>query len=143
MTPTYSPPNLVVLTSAKGRSEIAGGLDDWRVHRVQHAVTATQGRIRLSKLSQQFGLSTSHIGRRFKHTYGIGFRRYSVELRLAHAVHLLQTSNMPIKEIAGRSGYQHCSDLSYQFKQAFGVSPTQLRQYIRLLKSETDDEFSV
>lgn len=49
------------------------------------------------------------------------------ETRLAHGLALLQTTPLPIGEIAGRCGYDSHSRFTAAFRQRFGFPPSQLR----------------
>jgi AraC-like DNA-binding protein len=46
---------------------------------------------------------------------------------MAHASELLATTQLPVKQIARRVGYDDPSQFSKAFKRTYGVSPSELR----------------
>ena len=58
---------------------------------------------------------------------GMTAHQYLIKVRIRKAVHLLRFTNMSIKEIAAKTGFQNAMYFSNCFKKHMGVSPTQFR----------------
>jgi len=104
---------------------------DWRVQRLELFVNRVHGRLgwNLDVLCRQLGLgiSGSHGARLFKKQTGLGFREYSKRRRLAVAADQLEKTSLSVKEIAADLGYKSQTDLSRQFRNIFGLNPTDFR----------------
>lgn len=57
---------------------------------------------------------------------GTSFRSVLLDARLAHALHLLLTSRVPVKTIAARVGYDSAGTFSKRFSERYGLDPTQV-----------------
>lgn len=76
------------------------------------------------QVADAFRISTYTLSRLFKNQVGIGFAEYVNTRRLEYAKILLQTTALPIKEIAAQCGYASESYFGRIFKATFGVSPS-------------------
>ena len=65
--------------------------------------------------------------RQFKNTYGRTPYNYLKKVRLDMAVLLLETTEIPVKNIGFCVGYESYSSFSSLFKKAFGQSPRQFK----------------
>lgn len=106
---------------------------DWRIERLEKALTGTLSCPTLRTLSVTVGLSAGHLGRRFRRTTGVGFRNYASQLKLQRALNLLRSSDLSVKEISNLLGYRHTSDFCHHFKQASNLTPSQFRQCVKTL----------
>jgi len=82
----------------------------------------------LEQISHLCGMSLSTFKTKFKHYTGKTFVQFRNELRLATARQLLNESDDKIIAIAGKVGFDDISYFNKSFKQAFGISPGQLRK---------------
>lgn len=85
------------------------------------------GKILLKEFGEQFHLSEKYISRYFKEHFHITISQYVTYLRLEHAKHLLQDTDIPITEVAMQSGYQNVSYFIRSFKKTYGMSPLKYR----------------
>ena len=85
------------------------------------------GKILLKEFGEQFHLSEKYISRYFKEHFHITISQYVTYLRLEHAKHLLQDTDIPITEVAMQSGYQNVSYFIRSFKKMYGMSPLKYR----------------
>ena len=85
------------------------------------------GKILLKEFGEQFHLSEKYISRYFKEHFHITISQYVTYLRLEHAKHLLQDTNIPVTEVAMQSGYQNVSYFIRSFKKMYGMSPLKYR----------------
>lgn len=77
-------------------------------------------------LSKQFHLSPFHFIRLFKKAKGITPQAYIMLYRLSQTKKLL-LDDLPIADIAYRSGFHDPSHFTHRFKQYFGVTPRQYK----------------
>jgi len=81
----------------------------------------------IKNMSKKLAMSESTLRRRLK-IEGTGFRDLNTQVRLAHGMHLLQTTDHSISIISEKCGYQSQSRFTERFKEIFGVTPKKLRQ---------------
>lgn len=86
------------------------------------------GIIDLKAISYEVGISTSHLTRLFKESYGISPIRYIVKLRVAKAAELLEWSDTSILEIAYATGFKTLSNFYKSFKEQTGYTPNEYRR---------------
>ena len=87
--------------------------------------------LRMEDLAQMAGLSLAQFERRMKKIFHMPAGRYLIKSRIDNAARLLSASDMPIAEIAQRSGFSDQSSLSRQFRQITGFTPRQYRSLAR------------
>ncbi len=89
--------------------------------------------ITLEVLEQEFGCNRSAIAKRFQSERGETPIRALARLRLDHARHLLQSTDLTISQIAHATGYKDLAGFSHFFKQHAGQSPSDFRNNCRWL----------
>ena len=82
----------------------------------------------VSELAPETNLSRSGLQRLFKKEMGMLISDYLAEQRLQKAASLLRASNLSIKEIAFKVGYEHHSSFTRAFESGFSESPGQYRE---------------
>lgn len=94
--------------------------------------------IKLSSAARLVSVSAEHLSRMFKQETGFGFKEYLTILRLQKAEDMLRNEpGRAVSEIAFACGFNDGNYFSYKFKEAYGVSPTKIReQSLTLSKSE-------
>ncbi len=80
----------------------------------------------LSELATTLHTSVYHLCRVFKKVNGQTLHRFRAELRLRHALHLLE-SHQDLTPIAFDLGYSSLSHFSNAFKAAYGLAPSEFR----------------
>lgn len=78
-------------------------------------------------LSSRLAMSESTLRRKLT-AEETSLRAIKDKAKLAHGLHLVQTTFEPIGRIAEQCGYQSQSRFTDKFKQLFGVTPTELRK---------------
>jgi AraC-like DNA-binding protein len=78
-------------------------------------------------LASMAGLSPSRFQALFRSMNAMSPGHYLKSLRVQRAAHLLDTTNRPIKEIAGEVGYQDALYFSRVFRQVHQRSPSEFR----------------
>ena len=79
--------------------------------------------VTLRDAAEYAGLSPSHLSRRFRREYGIGFSAYLTTLRLEAARHLLRNTSLQTGEVAQRCGFNSASYFIRVFAKRWGVTP--------------------
>jgi transcriptional regulator GlxA family with amidase domain len=77
----------------------------------------------LSIIAKQARMSTRTLSRRFVEQVGMSPAQWLARARVRRAQHLLETTRLSIKGIAGETGFQSASVLREHFKETVGVSP--------------------
>lgn len=113
-------------------SPARGGLAPWaerRVIEMMHARLAED--ISLDELAAEVQLSPFHFSRMFKQSVGVPPRVYFTRLRMERACELLETTDLPITEIAFEVGYSSNQVLARAFTKFQRMSPTDFRRASR------------
>lgn len=84
--------------------------------------------ITLDTISQKTGLSRYYISHLFKELMNTTFINYLNELRLTRAAMLLTTTDTPVIEIAGMSGFNNISNFNRAFKMFYSLTPSKYRK---------------
>ena len=79
------------------------------------------------ELAQKVRLSPTHLQRLFKQQMSVNIRDLLSEQRLQTAAHLLTSSDLSIKEISYRAGYEHHSSFVRAFQRRFAQAPKHYR----------------
>ncbi len=82
----------------------------------------------LTTMAAMAALSPFHFSRAFKASTGVPPHRYRVQLRVAKARELLETTDLPIGEIAAQVGYDDPSYLARLFRREVGATPAAYRR---------------
>lgn len=110
--------------------EASGGLAHWQLRRIKEML-AEHGQIpSVAEFAAQCGISERHLMRSFKQSTGMTLYKFSENIRIEKAKALLE-SNVPIKMIADRLGFQNAGNFSAAFKRAMLISPSQYRSHDR------------
>ncbi|MCA0757129.1 helix-turn-helix domain-containing protein [Paenibacillus sp. N4] len=82
----------------------------------------------LEAVAFEFAISPSHVSRSFKEKMGLNFIQYIWQKRLDEVMHLLKTTNDPLKDIIVRVGYLDTPNFIRKFKKETGHTPGQYRK---------------
>ena len=83
--------------------------------------------ISIAALSSELAVSPRTLARRIRLATGVSPVRFIQRRRLMHAVHLIETTSMPIDAVAEKVGYQDGTALRKLVKREFGTTPGGLR----------------
>ena len=78
------------------------------------------------EIAATLAMSAATLRRRLA-AEGSGFREVLEEVRLAHALSLVQGGRQPLKQVAMACGYQSPSRFAARFRRRFGTLPSELR----------------
>ncbi|MTD53296.1 GlxA family transcriptional regulator [Amycolatopsis pithecellobii] len=85
----------------------------------------------LADLAEHARMSLRTFARRFTDEVGMSPGRWIVQQRLARARHLLESSDLPVDDIAGQVGFATGTSLRQHLHAAIGVSPLAYRRTFR------------
>lgn len=83
--------------------------------------------LNLELLAEQIHFSPEYLSRYFKKNTGKNLSAYIMELRMAKAKQLLETTKLPVSEICYMCGYSSVSNFRKYFSKAFKMSPREYR----------------
>ncbi|MBI2511921.1 MAG: helix-turn-helix transcriptional regulator [Opitutae bacterium] len=112
-------------------AELGLRFDPSRLNRISTRVRRLVGsdaprRWRVDAVARQLGMSEATLRRRLERE-DTSFRRVLQEVRMGRALVLLQSSELPVVQVALEVGYDSVSQFSARFRRHFGQSPRQLR----------------
>ncbi|MNW35628.1 HTH-type transcriptional activator RhaS [compost metagenome] len=80
------------------------------------------------EIAAQSNVSVRHLNRLFQSYYDTTPFAYLQQLRLEHARRLLETTSLPISDIAYKSGFNDSNYFTRQFTRMLGQSPKAYRK---------------
>jgi AraC-like DNA-binding protein len=78
-------------------------------------------------LCARFAMNRNKLHYGFKRMFGVSVHHFQTELRMQTAMKLLSTTQLPIGEIAERTGFSEPTNFTAAFKAYFAVSPRHVR----------------
>ena len=78
------------------------------------------------EIARHLAVSEATLRRRL-HEEGSSFRDILTDIRMTHAMQLLQSSDMPVSVIAASAGFESQSRFAIRFRRRFGFPPTAVR----------------
>jgi AraC family transcriptional regulator len=108
---------------------VRGGLAPWQLRRVMEFISADlSGDFTLTDLARECDISAGHFSRAFKKSTAKTPHRWLMEYRIERAKDFLQSSTLPISEIAQLCGFADQSHLTRVFAQIVGMTPKAWRE---------------
>ena len=92
------------------------------------ALTRLDEPLALADLARHAGMSLRTFARRFHDEVGLSPGRWLTQQRVVRARHLLEASDLPVDQIAGRVGFATGASLRQHLHAAIGVSPQAYRR---------------
>lgn len=83
----------------------------------------------MNDVAAYLGVTVFAASRMLKSMTGINFRRYLNDMRVEYARDLLQTTDLPVNDIAEQAGFTSASYFITIFKQTEGVTPSHFRKH--------------
>jgi transcriptional regulator GlxA family with amidase domain len=81
----------------------------------------------VARLARVSGVSEAHFARSFKQAFGVPPHRYLLTRRIERATALLRDTELPITEIAFRTGWESLGTFGRTFRDITGESPSDNR----------------
>jgi AraC-like DNA-binding protein/quercetin dioxygenase-like cupin family protein len=82
----------------------------------------------VGRLAREVGMAETHFIREFHAAYGLSPKQYSQRILMRRACALLTNTDLPVKDIAVRLGYEDSSIFSRAFTRNVGTSPATFRR---------------
>ena len=98
----------------------------------------TDPELSMSVIAQKLGYDAKYLSSLFKREKGIAYAGYLRQLRIKHAIFLMEEGVLSVKNIAILCGYRDAFYFSKIFTQSEGISPTVYMQ--RVSKTRNADE---
>ncbi len=118
--------------SPVGDTEMLTRLRVSELARVMPAVRLVQStpahRVSLAEAAHECGMSVELFRTLFRRLMGLSFGKFSLRARLAHAAHLLRSSDLTIETIASETGFADASHLHRMFAKLYGRAPGRYRE---------------
>lgn len=106
---------------------------DWRIKELQSYTNRHEGKLGgdLDHVCRELalGISWRHAARLFRHSFGIGIRKYAKKRRQKAAVERLKLTALSVKEIAAELGYRNNRQFQRVFRELFHLNPTEFRKF--------------
>lgn len=118
--------NLPMQDASSGGSGIEGHLLCQRALEYLHVRYGKP--IRIEDVARFCNCSQSHIQHLFRQAYGISVGAYLEGLRMDKACALLAETELPVRQVAARTGYTDANYFSTVFSRRKGLSPTAFRE---------------
>lgn len=111
----------VTLESRSDKSDfLVGQMLNWVSENFTEDVT-------LKRLALEFGYDYHYLSRLLTTQYSISFRQLVNQYRVDEAVSLLESTELPITQIALKSGFQNVRTFNHVFKEFIGHTPREHR----------------
>ena len=92
----------------------------------QHVATASA-----DQLARAVNLDRSYLSTLFKQATDLTPGQYIRNFRITKARHLLESSVLPVEEVAQQCGYDHANSFTRIFKRTYGMTPREYRKQVR------------
>jgi AraC family transcriptional regulator len=108
-----------------------GGLGSARLRRIKELVHAKmEDDLGLDDMAQAVGLSTAHFARMFRKSTGKTPHQFVLRQRLERAKGMLRARDARVLDVAIACGFKTQQHFAQVFRDVWGVSPTEYRQYL-------------
>lgn len=101
-----------------------------RAHDLLHSMPAS--RFALGDIAAEVGVHPATLARGFRRAYGTSLGAMQRQLRLELAARLLATTDLPVAEIAQRTGFFDQSHLTNSFRRHLGAPPSRYRRELAI-----------
>lgn len=104
-----------------------GGSGDLSVKLLRYVQENYNNPISLKQISQEIGYNYTYLSNVFNKIFGCGFSRFVNRFRSQNAAELLSTTNQSMVQISNACGFESLRSFNKQFKNDYGMSPTEYR----------------
>lgn len=97
--------------------------------------------ISVDELARRLGTSRRNLERKFREELGVGPQKFARDLRLRYGLWLLSYTKKSVTDIGERCGFADTAHFSRLFREAFRMTPSEVRKHAGELRSELADPF--
>ena len=90
----------------------------------------------LTSFAEMYYVSSTHLSALFKKEVKMNLKEYIQEVRLRQARIQLNTTRLPIQEIAANCGFMDVNYFTRVFRKVHGMSPREYRNKMQFMKEE-------
>ncbi len=90
-------------------------------------INIEKGNCSIENIAEAMGLSVSSLNRRIRYITGDTAKSYVSNMRMERVITMLQTTNLPLRTVAEKCGFDDMSYFSRSVKKRTGKVPSQLR----------------
>jgi AraC family transcriptional regulator len=90
------------------------------------------GDLSMAQIAGSVNSSPTHFASLFKRATGVSLHQYVIKQRVERAKLLLETTDLPIANIASKVGFSSQSHLTYHCKRQTGMTPKQISKITRI-----------
>ena len=106
----------------------SGGLSGYRLRRAKEYINEHLDEdLTLRRLAEAAGFSRFHFAREFRRSTGLTPQQYLTRQRIARAKELLTSGDLPLVEVAARSGFKNQSHFTTLFRKFTELTPKAYR----------------
>ena len=109
------------------QSQIGGHIERWIVPFIDGYIILPAEKFTIAKISREIGYNSRYLGRQFSNEMGISLTKYYYNRRIAIAKHFLDTTDLPVSDIAAILGYDDVTYFVKYFKKNTGLLPKTYR----------------
>ena len=122
---------LLIITVRKiGRAEQSANVSDVVRNLTEHIRLNYANPLPITHLARKYGYSVSYLSRKFSLEMGMGFLEYTQRVRVGQSCRLLESTDMPIGEIASAVGYDDQKFFNHVFRKVLGITPREFRKSV-------------
>ena len=109
-------------------ARLKGGLAPWQIRRITEALREIDGAVpTVRSLAQLVGLTPRHLLRSFRSSTGSTVVRHIARAQFARACELLTTTDLSLKQVAQKCGFETASGFAAAFRREAAESPREYR----------------
>lgn len=119
-----------LMKSSKSRMTLTGGqLKEFYVREaISYIERNYDHEISIEDIASFCNLNRSYFSKIFRDVVAVTPQEFLIRYRMAKACEYLETTDLPIGEISGKTGYPSALHFSRAFKHVFGIAPREWRQ---------------
>ncbi|MAS97043.1 MAG: XylR family transcriptional regulator [Verrucomicrobiales bacterium] len=123
--PLLVPPNGIVIRESSDIQAISDPVIAKGIHYIRERLSEP---ITNDTIARAAGVSRTLFQKRFREETGQSIRTYILERRVERAISLIESTDIPLIEVAERTGFRHQEYLGQVVKRATGLTPGILRK---------------
>jgi AraC family transcriptional regulator len=118
-------------TRAAASYNPVGSKNRWLTHVVDRINGEFARQLTLGELASAAAVDPTHLARCFRRRFNCTIGEYVRRVRIAFACRKLQSTDVPLKELAAEAGFCNQSHFGRAFKAMVGVTPVEYRRLFR------------